>query len=512
MPAGRGLFLGLDIGTSSVKACLVDERGRTKASAAEPLRLRAPHPGWAEQDPADWWKAAVRVIKRITGSDSPRKRGRGGQPVIEVVGLSGQMHTSVFLDRSDKVIRPALLWCDGRTTAQCRTIAARVSPDQLRDWVSNPALEGFTLPKILWLRDVEPAAFARLAKVLMPKDYIRMCLTGVMAAEPSDASGTLMFDVARVRWSTDIAHALGLSIDLMPQLGQSSEILGRVSAKVAGLTGLVDGTPVVGGGADNACGAIGVGVVAPGAVVASWGTSGTVLTPTARPVVDPAMRAHTFCHAVPETWYVMGVMLSAGAAFAWHQRELARELTGDQNAAVLLNREAARVPVGAAGLSFLPYLQGERTPHRDADARGAFVGLSLAHTRAHMTRAVLEGICFGLRDCQEIISGLGLAVPEILFTGGGAKAAFIRQLEADISGKPVVPVDQEEGPAFGAALLGAVGIGAFKDLGVAVARTLRRVAATQPRKEVHASYAEAYLRYRSLYAALRAARDAAPRP
>jgi xylulokinase len=358
----------------------------------------------------------------------------------------------------------------------------------------------------LWLRDEEPAAFARLAKVLVPKDYIRWCLTGVMAAEPSDASGTLLFDVAQGRWSVEMAGALGLPSTLMAEVGGSAEVLGRVTAKVAALTGLVEGTPVVGGGADNACGAIGVGAVSPGAVVASWGTSGTVLSPTARPVVDPGMRAHTFCHAVPDTWYVMGVMLSAGAAFAWHQRELARELARKKDAADQLNREAAKIPIGAQELTFLPYLQGERTPHRDADARGAFVGLSLAHTRAHMTRAVLEAICFGLRDCQEIIAALDLPVPEILFTGGGAKAAFIRQLEADISGKPVVPVEQAEGPAFGAAMLGAVGVGAFKDVAEATSKTLKRGTVTRPRAEAHQAYAAPYQRFQRLYGALRAAR------
>ncbi|MES1204843.1 MAG: xylulokinase [Pseudomonadota bacterium] len=498
MASAKRQFLGLDVGTSSVKACVIDDRGRTTASASEPLRLRAPRPGWAEQDPGDWWKAAVRAIKRVTA-------GRRG--AIEAVGLSGQMHTSVFLDRAGKVIRPALLWCDGRTTAQCRTIAARVTAEQLRAWVSNPPLEGFTLPKILWLRDEEPAAFARLAKVLLPKDYIRWLLTGVMAAEPSDASGTLLFDVAHQRWSGEMARALDLPAELMPDLGGSADVLGRVTAKVAKLTGLAEGTPVVGGGADNACGAIGVGAVAPGAVVASWGTSGTVLSPTETPVVDSGMRAHTFCHAVPNTWYVMGVMLSAGAAFAWHQRELAPELAKKKDAAALLNREAARIPIGAEGLTFLPYLQGERTPHRDAEARGAFVGLSMAHTRAHLTRAVLESICFGLRDCQEIIAALGLPVPEIMFTGGGAKAPFIRQLEADISGKRVVPVDQEEGPAFGAALLAAVGVGAFPDVPTAAAKTLRRGAATQPRAAAHQSYDQPYRRFQRLYGALRAARD-----
>jgi xylulokinase len=497
MAKPHGLFLGLDIGTSGVKACAIDARGHTVASASAPLKLSAPRPGWAEQDPADWWTATVRVIKRVVATT------RQHRATIESIGLSGQMHTSVFLDRANRVIRPALLWCDGRTTAQCRAIAATVSADELRAWVSNPPLEGFTLPKILWLRDEEPAAFRRLAKVLLPKDYIRFLLTGTLAAEPSDASGTLLFDVARGRWSEDMAAALGLSTELLPAVGGSSEILGRVTAPIARMTGLAEGTPVVGGGADNACGAIGVGAVQPGSVVVSWGTSGTVLSPTEKPVVDPGMRAHTFCHAVPGTWYVMGVMLSAGGAFAWHARELARELAKNERAVERLNDEAAEIPIGASGLTFLPYLQGERTPHRDASARGALVGLSLAHTRAHVTRAVLESIGFGLRDCQEILVELGLAVPELLFTGGGAEAPFIRQLEADISGKRVIRVDQKEGPAFGAALLAAVGAGAFDSVSAAAAKTVKRGAATRPRAAAHRAYAEPYRRFQALYGSLK---------
>lgn len=511
--APRELFVGLDIGTSGVKACAIDRTGRVVARATAPLALSAPRPGWAEQDPADWWTAAVRVLKQVTAA----VRALGGGASVEAVGLSGQMHTSVFLDRTAKVIRPALLWCDGRTTAQCREIEEKVPAAELRAWVSNPALEGFTLPKILWLRKTEPAAFRRLAKVLLPKDYIRHCLTGVMATEPSDAAGTLLFDVANLRWSAEISRALDLSPELMPVVGGSAEILGRVTDAVAKQTGLRAGTPVVGGGADNACGAIGVGAVSPGTVVASWGTSGTVLAPTARPVVDSGMRAHTFCHAVPGTWYVMGVMLSAGAAFAWFQRELARELvagrpggrrpagTDRRDPFDVLTAEAATISPGANGLTFLPYLQGERTPHRDAGARAAFVGLSLAHTRAHLARAVLEGICFGLRDCQAIIEGLGLEVSSLLFTGGGARSTFVRQLEADIAGKTVVGVEQEEGPAFGAALLGAVGVGAFPGVVEAVVRTTRRGAATRARAAVHRAYEAPYQRFRALYPALKAA-------
>jgi xylulokinase len=487
-------FLGIDVGTTNVKALVVDGRGRAVARASEPLTMRVPQPGWAEQSPADWWKAAMRAIKRAVA----RRK-------IDAIGLSGQMHSSVFLDSAGKVIRPALLWCDGRTTKQCRDIAARVDEASLRAWVSNPPLEGFTLPKILWLRDVEPAAFARLDKVLLAKDYVRLQLSGTLATEYSDAAGTLLFDVANRRWSREMLDAMELSPSLLPDVGGSTDVLGTVSARAAAATGLVAGTPIVGGGADNACGAVGVGAVAPGAVVVSWGTSGTVVCPTATPVVDPGMRAHTFCHAAPDTWYVMGVMLTAGGAFAWHQRELAKELAKKKDAAELLNKEAARIPPGALDLTFLPYLQGERTPHRDADARGAFVGLSLAHTRAHMTRAVLEGICFGLRDSLAIIESLGIDVPEVMITGGGANAPFVRQLQADVYGKPVVPVDQPEGPALGAALLAAVGAGAFASVADA-AKTIRRRPAVAPRAGAHRAYDAPYARFKRLYPALRSSR------
>ena len=300
-------------------------------------------------------------------------------------------------------------------------------------------------------------------------------------------------------------NAMELSPDLVPQLGESTEVLGRISKAAARATGLAEGTPVVGGGADNACGAVGVGAVTPGAVVASWGTSGTVLCPTSAPKVDPGMRAHTFCHAAPNTWYVMGVMLTAGGAFSWYRQQLAPELARKKDADVLLNKEAAKAPIGAQGLTFLPYLQGERTPHRDAEARAAFVGLSLAHTRAHMTRAVLEGICFGLRDSLEIIASLGTEVNEVMITGGGANAPFVRQLQADVYGKPVVPVDQAEGPALGAALLAAVGVGGLPDLNAAAALIKRRPPVA-PRPEAHAAYAEPYARFGRLYPALRSAR------
>ena len=492
----ESVFLGLDVGTSGVKAILVAPSGEVVASATSPLSMQTPQPGWAEQDPEAWWQASLKSIAAV--------RQKRADAHVAAIGISGQMHSSVFLDREGRVIRPALLWCDGRTTAECQEITTRVGGEErLRDLASNPALEGFTLPKVLWLRRHEPDAFARLATVLLPKDYIRYRLTGELATEPSDASATLMYDTARLRWSDEIMRAVELPATLLPDVGASAGVLGRVTADVARETGIDAGTPVVGGGADNACGAAGVGVVAPGEVVTSWGTSGTVLAPTAEPLVDPRLRAHTFCHVVPGTWYLMGVVLTAGGAFAWYQEQLARELAGASDAAAQLDAEAESVPRGADGVTFLPYLQGERTPHRDAAARGALLGLSLAHTRAHVTRAVLEGICFALRDSLTILQSVGLAPNHLLLTGGGARSALLRRLQSEIFGLPVTTVNREEGPAYGAALLAAVGAGAFPDIPAAVRTTLSRAPLDVPDPNAHQDYAQPYQRFRQSYLAAR---------
>ncbi|HEX4684655.1 MAG TPA: xylulokinase [Gemmatimonadaceae bacterium] len=488
------VFLGLDVGTSGVKAMLVSRSGDVIASATTPLTLSTPRPGWAEQDPGAWWNASITSIRAV------RERAAGVS--VASVGISGQMHSSVFLDREGGVIRPALLWCDARTTAECREIERRVEGEaRLRDLASNPALEGFTLPKVLWLRNNEPQAFARLATVLLAKDYVRYRLTGEIATEPSDASATLMFDTARRRWSGEIMSAVGLPESILPPVGESSEILGRVNDLGSSVTGLPIGTPVVGGGADNACGAAGVGVVAPGEAVVSWGTSGTLLAPVDEPRVDPLLRAHTFCHVVPDTWYVMGVVLSAGGAFAWYRDQFARDLAGLPDINQRLDDEAASVAPGSDGVTFLPYLQGERTPHRNALARGAFVGLSLAHSRAHLTRAVLEGVCFALRDSLSILQSLGLLPAELLLTGGGAHSPFVRRLQAEVFGVPVTTVNREEGPAYGAALLAAVGAGVFPDLASATRATLERQPPEVPTREAHRAYDAAYARFRESYRA-----------
>jgi len=487
------MILGLDVGTSGVKAILVSDAGDVRAAATTPLTLSTPHPGWAEQDPEAWWAASIASIKDVL-QQCPDAR-------VAAIGLSGQMHSSVFLDRTGDVVRPALLWCDGRTTAECREIAALAGGEaMLRDWVMNPALEGFTLPKLLWLRHHEPAAWSRVATVLLPKDFVRFRLTGVLSTEPSDASGTLVFDPAAHRWSEPMLQAVQVSAALLPEVAPSTAVHGVVSASSAALLGLAAGTPVVGGGADNACGALGVGCVSPGDAVVSWGTSGTVVAPTAQPLVDTAMRAHTFCHVVPHMWYLMGVVLSAGAAVRWYQDQYARELDGT-TAMQALDQEAAAIERGAGDLVFLPYLQGERTPHRDATARGALLGLSLAHTRAHMTRAVLEGVCFALNDSMSILRDLGIAPNDILATGGGARSPLVRQLLAEIVGLPIDTVNREEGPAYGAALLAAVGVGVYPDVIVAASKTLTRSRSHTPSVDAIAAYRAPYDRFRRAYLA-----------
>ncbi|HEY5220026.1 MAG TPA: xylulokinase [Gemmatimonadaceae bacterium] len=490
------LFLGLDVGTSGVKALLVRPSGEVAATAVAALTLSTPHPGWAEQNPDDWWRACLDAIRDVLA--------QAPGAAVASIGISGQMHSSVFLDAAGDVIRPALLWCDGRTTAECREITERVGGEgRLRKLACNPALEGFTLPKVLWLRNHEPAAFARLSKVLLPKDYIRYRLTGALATEPSDASATLMYDTAHLRWSSEILGAVDLPMSLMPDVGGSSEVVGRVSAVAAAATGLPVDTPVVGGGADNACGAVGVGAVDPGEAVTSWGTSGTVLSPMREPHVDPALRAHTFCHVAPGLWYLMGVVLSAGGAFAWYRDQFAREYADASTANAALRDEAEAIAPGADGVTFLPYLQGERTPHRDASLRGALVGLSLAHTRAHVTRAVFEGIAFALNDSLTILRELGLGPSHMLLTGGGAKYPLLRRIQSDVFGLKVCRVNREEGPAYGAALLGAVGISAFPDVRTAARATLKRSAWEEPDVDAHNKYLNVIARYHASYGAAR---------
>ncbi len=485
-------LLGVDVGTSGVKVVLIDRNGAVIASASESYPLYTPQPLWAEQDPNDWWHATCRAVRQVLDA------AQVSASQVQGVGLSGQMHGSVFLDEQGEPIRPALLWCDQRTAAECAWITERVGEQQVLQTTLNPVLTGFQAGKIIWLRNHEPHAYARIRRVLLPKDFIRYRLTGEAATEVSDASGTALFDVPKRDWAYDMLDTLELPREWFPKVYESPEITGRVSASAAQATGLAEGTPVVGGAGDQAAGAVGVGVVQSGRASVSVGTSGVVFAHLERPQVDPQYRTHTFCHAVPGAWHVMGVMLMAGGALQWYRDTFAPEASFET-----LLEEAAQVPAGAEGLLFAPYLSGERTPYPDPQARGAFVGLTIAHKRAHCTRAVLEGVAFGLRDSLEILKAMGVPLEELRLTGGGAKSPLWRQILADVFGQPVHTLQAEEGPAYGAALLAGVGTGVWQSVPDACAATVQLASTIPPAPERQAFYETRYAHYRRLYPALR---------
>ena len=495
-------FLGLDIGTSGVKALLITEAGRAVASDTQEYPLSTPQPQWAEQDPDDWWRRTVKATQNVLA-----KAGIRGEEITGI-GLSGQMHGSVFLDKENRVLRPALLWCDQRTQAECDWITAQVGQENLVAYLSNPVLTGFTAPKIVWLRNHEREIYDQVVKVLLPKDYIRFKLTGVHATEVSDASGTALFDVRNRRWSREVLDAAEIPFSLMPECAESVEITGHVHAEAAALTGLAAGTPVAGGGGDNAAGAVGSGVVEMGLVSSTVGTSGVVFAYSDTPATDPKLRVHTFCHAVPGKWHTMGVSLSAGGSLRWladtfFQPEgvVSRTIGGDRY--VLMADGAAQVPAGSEGLIFLPYLTGERTPYPDADARGVFFGMTLRHKREHFTRAVMEGVAFALNDSLQIFGELGIPITQVRAGGGGAKSAVWRQIHADVTGQPHVTLAVDEGPAFGAALIAAVGTGAYASIADACAATVQTASVTEPNAAAHTKYAEYYRVYQALYPALK---------
>lgn len=494
--------IGCDIGTSGTKAIVVSENGKVLSSVTVEYPLSTPHPGWAEQQPDTWLKAATQAV-----AGAFRKAGQAARS-IQAIGLSGQMHSSVFLGRDGKVLRPALLWCDTRTHAECGEITRKAGLANLKKWVSNPALEGFTLPKILWVKKHEPKIYARIAQVLLPKDYIRYKWTGELATDVSDAAGTLCFDVRNRRWSNEILNRVGVPLKWFPRITESQETSGRLTAGMAKVLGLPTGTPVVGGGADNACGAVGNGIIRSGDVMASLGTSGVVLAHSDKVQVDPQLRAHTFCGSVPEKWYLMGVMLSAGFSLRWYrdtlglwEKEAAKKKGIDPYD--LLSREASRAPEGSEGLVFLPYLMGERTPHKDPMARAAFVGAGARHGREHFARSVFEGITFGMRDSLEIFRELKVPIRRVVATGGGAVNPFWRQLQADIYGEEVVTVNSKEGPGYGAALLAMVGAGLYSNLKEACSALIRVTSRTSPRKASVARYEEWYGVFKGLYPALK---------
>lgn len=502
----RSLLLGLDLGTSGVKALLLPgdmtpgSGPAAEATAAYPLSI--PAHGWSEQDPADWWRGTCEVIREVLA------RGGVDANEVEAVALSGQMHGATLLDADSEVLRPAILWNDARSGAECDRITEQIGSDHLLRWVANPALAGFTAPKLLWVRAHEPAIYRRISSVLLPKDYINFRLTGVRATEPSDASGTLLFDVVHRCWSADMLDALQLPPSWLPDVHESTGVIGTVSAAAAAATGLRQGTPVVAGGADNACAATGMGVVSPGQVLVSLGTSGTIVAPTLEPRLDPRARLHTFCHAVPDTWYLMGVVLSAAGSLRWLREALGPELAAraaSENLDVydLLMAEAAAAPPGSDGLLFLPYLTGERTPHDDPDARGVFFGLSLRHHREHLVRSVVEGVTFALADCADLMRQQEVAVDAVRASGGGARSRLWRQILADVLDARVLLALADFGPAFGAAILAGVGVGAFPSITETTDRLVALTDEVAPEGAAAAEYRRYHALYDSLYPALR---------
>ncbi|BCW97621.1 MAG: xylulokinase [Armatimonadota bacterium] len=495
-------FLGIDIGTGGARCLVIDGEGRVKGSATAEYPLSTPRPLWAEQQPEDWWQAVVRAVPEALG-----KAGVSGTDV-GAIGLSGQMHGAVFLDTAGQVIRPAILWCDQRTAAECEEITARAGADTVARITLNPVLTGFQAPKIVWLKNNEPDAFAKIRKVLLPKDYIRFRMTGAFATEVSDASGTSLLNVRERRWSPEMMAASFVEPEWLPECFESVEPSAAVSAEAAERLGLRPGTPVVGGGGDQAAGGVGSGIVEPGLVSSSLGTSGVVFAYADEPFVDPQMRTHTFCHAVPGKWHVMGVVLSAGGSLRWYRdtfcqdiKTLAAEKGVDPYD--LMTAEAAEIPAGCDGLFFLPYLSGERTPYPDPYARGVFFGATLAHTRAHFTRAVLEGVGFALKDSFDILRSIGVDATQVRVMGGGARSSVWRRILTDIVGRAHVTLNVDEGPAFGVALLAGVSQGAWSSVQEACRATLTTVERDEPRPGAVERYAPLHAFYSSLYAALR---------
>lgn len=497
------LLLGIDIGTSGTKTLLCNTRGSVVATANAPHTISSPKPGWSEQDPAMWWAATGKSVRAVL-----REAGAKKEDVIGI-GLSGQMHGSVFLDSDDNVLRPALLWNDQRTAKQCDDIEkAAGGRRKLINMVGNPALTGFTAPKILWVRDNEPAVFKKTRRVLLPKDYIRLCMTGEYATEVSDASGTLLLDVKKRAWNTTLMKKLKLDPQLMPPCYESHEVTGHLHALGARHLGLAEGTPVVGGGGDQACGAVGNGVVKAGIVSATLGTSGVVFAHASEPAYDPEGRVHTMCSAVKGQWCVFGCMLSAAGSLQWFKNELGHieiEEAKKRNADPydLLTRKASKAPPGSEGLYFLPYLTGERCPYPDPDARGAFIGLTSRTERGAVIRSVLEGVTYGMKDQLVIFEEMGVKVTKVRLSGGGAKSGFWRQLQADIYGKQVALINADEGPAYGAALLAGVGIKNWPSVPAACKAAIRDVQVIKPERKTANTYAKHHPQYQSLYAALK---------
>jgi xylulokinase len=492
-------LLGIDVGTSATKTLLCDDRGRVLATATAEHPIASPEPGWSEQDPLDWWDATTRATKAVLRKATLKAADVGG------IGLSGQMHGSVFLGDGERPLRPALLWNDQRTAEQCAEIERRAGGRAaLIDLVANPALTGFTAPKILWVRQHEPRVYERTRHILLPKDYVRFRMTGDYATEVSDASGTLLLDVANRRWSERLLALLEIDKALLPRLHESPEITGTLHASGAKALGLRPGISVVGGGGDQAAGAVGNGIVTSGIVSAALGTSGVVFAHSDQPTRDPRGRVHTMCHAVPGKWCVFGCMLSAGGSFQWFrntlgQDEVALAKRRKVDPYELLIAGAQRAPVGSEGLFFLPYLTGERCPHPDPRARGGWIGITSRTTRDMLIRSLLEGVTFGMRDALEIIRRMNVEIIQVRASGGGARSSFWRQLQADVYDQPVVITNAEEGPAYGAALLAGVGTGVWSNVEEACRASIKERARVKPNRKRAEQYERFYATYVKLY-------------
>lgn len=489
----KTFWLGVDIGTGGSRAVLLDSKGEQAAAVSAPHDDMVMHqPMWAEQDPANWAEASFAAIRGVLA-----EAGISGSQ-IRGIGLSGQMHGLVVLDENYDVIRPSLIWCDQRSQPQVDWINQQLGPAKMLENTANPALTGFTLPKLLWVRDHEPERFARVRHVLLPKDYVRFRLTGELATDVSDASGMAMFDVVKRRWSFEVMDGLHLDRSILPTASESSDVSGTVSAQAAELTGLKAGTPVAGGGGDQAAGAVGNGIVQPGMVSCTLGTSGVVFAHMADVAYDPHGRVHTFCHAVRNQWHVMGVTQGAGLSLQWFRNQFAPDTSYDD-----LLAEAAQSPAGAHGLFWVPYLMGERTPHLDASARGGWIGLTAKHTRADLIRALIEGVSYSQKDCLDLISGLGVHAAFVRASGGGARSKLWRQILADVFNVPVATLASQEGGALGAAILGMVATGEYSSVPEACAAIVKDQNVVEPRPEQAQLYAHGHAVYRSLYPALK---------
>ena len=479
-------LIGIDVGTSGTKCVLFDLEGNALYSCTEEYPMYQPHNGWAEQNPEDWWNAAKTALKKVT------ENAKDGE--IAGIGLSGQMHSLVLLDKDNNVIRPAILWCDQRTSAECEDIENIIGHDRLIEITANPALPGFTASKLMWVKKNEPENFSNISHILLAKDYIRFKLTGEYATEVSDASGMQLLDVKNRCWSEEVCEKLGIKPEWLAKVYESCELTGRITPDIASITGLTEGIPVAGGGGDNACAAIGTGVCHDGKAFTTIGTSGVVFAHTSKPIIDPKGRIHTFCAAVPGEWHVMGVTQAAGLSLNWFRNNLAKEVSYAE-----IDKECEKLPIGCEKLIYLPYLMGERTPILDSDARGVFFGLSAMHTKFHMARSVIEGVSYSLYSCLEVLDEVGVTTSDMALCGGGGKSRFWHEMIADVYGKNVKTMLSNEGASLGAAILGGVAAGVYSSVAEGCKKAVKENNYIEPDMDKHSEYMKYYKVYKKVY-------------